>query len=288
MRFSIIIPTYNREILLKRALLSVIAQEYSNWECIVVDDGGNDGSADMVAGLEDERIKYYWKENGERGAARNYGVSKASGEVVFYLDSDDIIFPNHLLLANLFFEANPDAVFYHSRYQEWHPDKKVNSPILDPVKINDFIKDQNQFACQFFLKKDVAAQIGFSENRSLKIGEDWLVILKIGARYKLHISNEYTSAIIHHGERSMEMATAAEILQSKKLIIEELEADDKVDKATIEKVDIELTSLSALAASINGNKKISAKLLKSVVLQNGSFLFKKRTFATLKKIVFGR
>ena len=287
MKFSIIIPTFNREELLKRALLSVLAQEHSNWEVIVVDDGGSDETKKMVCNLGDGRIKYHWKENGERGAARNFGVNQAAGDYVFFLDSDDIIFPNHLVVAHRFFLENPSEKFFHSRYQEWYPDKKVNSPILDPKSINEDIKLQNHFACQFFLKREVAQEIKFSENKDLKIGEDWLVILRVAARHELHISNDYTSAIVHHGERSMELATADEIIKSRDLIIDALKMDDFIDTKTINKVNTELTSLSALAASISGDKKISAKLLKSVILRDGNFLFKKRTFATLKKLIFG-
>ena len=71
--FSIIIPTYNRAALIGKTLRSVQEQSFKSFEVIVVDDGGKDDTKEVLLGLEDDRICYYWKENGERGAARNFG-----------------------------------------------------------------------------------------------------------------------------------------------------------------------------------------------------------------------
>lgn len=286
--FSIIIPTYNRSELLKRALLSVIAQEYNHWEVVVVDDGGNDDTATMIEGLADERIRYCWKENEERGIARNYGVQQAIGDYVFFLDSDDIIFPNHLVNASQHLVHLHHPEFFHARYQEWYDHKKVNSPALNPMNIRQKITEQNQFACQFFLRKDIALKFPFTADRNLKIGEDWLVILQVAARFPIHISNEYTSAIIHHGDRSMEVASSEEILSSRDIIIEVLKKDEAIPTKTLTNVHAELTSLAALAASISGKKKVSWRLLMKAIREKGNFILKKRTYATLKKLVVGK
>jgi glycosyltransferase involved in cell wall biosynthesis len=71
--FSIIIPSFNRAHLIGHTLQSVLNQTFTSFEVLVVDDGGTDGTKDVVEKLNNGRIRYYKKNNGERGAARNFG-----------------------------------------------------------------------------------------------------------------------------------------------------------------------------------------------------------------------
>ena len=97
-KFSIILPTYNRAYLLPYAIESVIEQSYKNWELIIVDDGSTDNTRDLVKKYKkkDKRITYIYQDNSERSAARNNGILRASGEWVCFLDSDDKYLSNHL------------------------------------------------------------------------------------------------------------------------------------------------------------------------------------------------
>jgi glycosyltransferase involved in cell wall biosynthesis len=99
---SIIIPTYNRAHLIGETLDSVLAQTYTNWECIVVDDGSTDATDELMAKYcaKDSRIRYYHRPDehlpGGNGA-RNYGFKKSKGEYINFLDSDDLIKPKKLV-----------------------------------------------------------------------------------------------------------------------------------------------------------------------------------------------
>ncbi len=88
-KFSVIIPTYNRAQRLCHTLQSVLNQEFENFEIIVIDDGSDDGSEESCSALDDPRIRYHWQENAGPAAARNNGVSRATGQYIAYLDSDD-------------------------------------------------------------------------------------------------------------------------------------------------------------------------------------------------------
>ena len=93
---SIIIPFYNTDKkLFDRCINSVIEQKYSNIECIVVDDGSSEEYASFLHEYfeKDKRVRIYHKNNGGLGNTRNYGVSQARGEYIFFLDSDDFISP---------------------------------------------------------------------------------------------------------------------------------------------------------------------------------------------------
>ena len=95
---SIIIPVYNREKTLEYCLNSVCQQSMSDFEVILVDDGSIDNSSKICQKyvLEDSRFHYYYKENGGVSSARNLGLSKAQGEWITFVDSDDYIMPYHL------------------------------------------------------------------------------------------------------------------------------------------------------------------------------------------------
>ena len=94
--FSIIIPSYNRANHLPKAIESVLAQSFTDWELIIVDDGSTDNTSDVVASYNDPRIKYIYQENAERSAARNNGIRNANGEWICFLDSDDVYLNQHL------------------------------------------------------------------------------------------------------------------------------------------------------------------------------------------------
>lgn len=98
---SIIIPTYNRAHLISETLDSVIAQTYTNWECIVVDDGSTDDTLEVLKEYanRDARIQYHSRPKDRpkgANACRNYGFELSKGEYVNFLDSDDILSINKL------------------------------------------------------------------------------------------------------------------------------------------------------------------------------------------------
>jgi glycosyltransferase involved in cell wall biosynthesis len=96
MFFSIIIPTYNREKEISRALNSVLTQTFQDFEIIVVDDGSTDNTESVVLSFNDIRIKYIKQDNSGATAARNYGIRNSSGQYIAFLDSDDMWYPTFL------------------------------------------------------------------------------------------------------------------------------------------------------------------------------------------------
>lgn len=95
--FSVIIPVYNNEATLARALDSVLSQSYPAHEIIVVDDGSTDRSA-KVASSYGDRIRYLFQPNAGVSAARNHGARTASGDWLAFLDADDLYYPDRLRL----------------------------------------------------------------------------------------------------------------------------------------------------------------------------------------------
>jgi len=99
-KVSIIIPVFNRELIIKETLNSVIKQEYTYWECIIIDDGSIDNTLDVLSKYseKDSRIKFWQRDRLPKGAntCRNIGIEHATGNYVMFLDSDDLLISNCL------------------------------------------------------------------------------------------------------------------------------------------------------------------------------------------------
>jgi glycosyltransferase involved in cell wall biosynthesis len=122
---SIVIPTYNREKYIADAIDSIIAQTYSNWEIIIVDDCSTDNTRALVADYQTQYpIQYLMTERAASGAsrARNIGVQAAQGEFVMFLDSDDVYYPDALM------------ALYQASLQQ--PDRQVWQGFLSSVDMD--------------------------------------------------------------------------------------------------------------------------------------------------------
>ena len=118
MKISIIIPIYQVKDYIKDCINSVLAQDYQDFECLLIDDGTKDNSIDIAEELikEDSRFIIYHKENGGLSDARNYGLNKATGEYVFFLDSDDMIATNTLSSVVEVIDKDSDIICFDMEY----------------------------------------------------------------------------------------------------------------------------------------------------------------------------
>ena len=112
-RVSVIIPTFNCAPFLTRALESVFAQSYTDYEVIVADDGSTDETRELVMQWEG-KVRYLHQSNHGVSAARNLAVSKASGEFLAYLDADDMYYPHRLEMQVAFLDAHAEYGLVHS------------------------------------------------------------------------------------------------------------------------------------------------------------------------------
>lgn len=94
--FSIVIPAWNRQALIGRTINSCLAQDFADFEIVVVDDGSSDDTCGAVMAFGDPRIRYVWQANAGASAARNRGGAEARGQYLAFLDSDDEFLPGKL------------------------------------------------------------------------------------------------------------------------------------------------------------------------------------------------
>lgn len=169
MVFSIIIPSYNRAYVLKRAIKVVLDQTFLDYEIIIVDDGSVDNTKAILQEYSnDSRIKYLYQENGGVCAARNTGAKQAKGEFIIFLDSDDTVEKSWLQdfydLAN----QNMDLLFCSMKIIKQDSSQYLVSA-LNPY--NTWKAKGNISTGSWALRKDVFFKVGmFDEN--IKFGEN--------------------------------------------------------------------------------------------------------------------
>lgn len=95
-RVGVVLPLYNKEGVVARAISSVVNQSHADWELVVIDDGSTDRSIDVAREFHDHRIQVVHQPNAGPGAARNRGISETSAQLVAFIDADDEWLPNHL------------------------------------------------------------------------------------------------------------------------------------------------------------------------------------------------
>ena len=129
---SVVIPLYNKKDSVAHTLECVLNQTYQEFEVVVVDDGSTDGSAEVVEGFADERIRLIRQENGGVSAARNRGIKEARSEYVAFLDADDEWKPGHLQTLVGLMEKYPQCGAYSTNY-EFKRGDKVKPTILNKI-----------------------------------------------------------------------------------------------------------------------------------------------------------
>ncbi len=289
--FSVVIPTYNRAHLIRKTIESVLAQEERDFEVIVVDDGSADNTEQVVRTIEDARLSYYKKENGERGAARNYGARRARGRYINFFDSDDILYPNHLAVARSLIERLNDPEIVHLGFEMRDDAGKLLSR-FDSLAgdLNEQLPRGNLLSCNgVFLRADVARAFPFIEDPRLCVSEDWELWLRLASRYKIHYTNEVTSVIVQHGQRSVLDNNEAVLLHCKNVVLKSLYADEGFVKrygGRKKIVENEILSYIALHLALAGASRRAFKYLKDSVRVLPSSVFRRRFLAVVKHIVF--
>ncbi len=113
--FSVILPTYNRDALSRRAVVTVRNQLFQDWELLIIDDGSTDSTYDALRPdpLFEKRIRYHYASNRGLALARNIGLTLGQGRYFTFLDSDDEYLPEHLALRAEYLQAHPEVALLH-------------------------------------------------------------------------------------------------------------------------------------------------------------------------------
>lgn len=209
---SVIIPTYNRAHVLKRAMDSVLAQVGAELELIIVDDCSTDHTQDLVAGYTDERVKYIrMEQNGGPAKARNLGVTYAMGDYIAFQDSDDEWCPLKLQKQlQIFKTSQTDIGMVYCYFCKKFPNKEVVYP---PEDVPMEQKSGQVFGTLLYsplvgtptmlIPRRVWIEMnGFTEG--LRCFEDWELTMRIAQKYPIILVDEVL-VTVYQSENSLIM-----------------------------------------------------------------------------------
>ena len=198
---SVIIPTYNREKYIKKALESVFLQSFQDFEIIVVDDGSTDNTKEVLKPyIEAGKVKYLYQQNLRVSKARNNGIKHAQGKYIALLDSDDYWLENQKLEKQVtFFEKHQDAVLTSGGIIRITEAGKEISKILNPQS-DENIRKNMLFSCLFapsgvMFKKSLWEKIG-GFNEISDLSEAWEFFMELGKYGSLYNFQDYFVAYL--------------------------------------------------------------------------------------------
>lgn len=187
---SVIMPSYNTASYISASIKSVLAQTYSNWELIIVDDCSTDNTDAIVAGFKDARIKFF-KNIKNSGAAltRNRALREAKGEWIAFLDSDDLWLPEKLERQIMFMKKNGYVFSYHQFEKIDEDSKKIGILVTGP----DIVSRKMMYnycypGCLTFMYN--AEVMGLVQIKDIKKNNDYAILLQLCKKANCYLLKE--------------------------------------------------------------------------------------------------
>ena len=203
MKYSVIIPLYNKALYVAKAIGSVLAQTYTDYELVVVDDGSKDGSVEVARKTIEGQghCRLMMQENSGVSVARNNGVAASQGEYLCFLDADDWWKPTFLEEMNELIAEFPEAGIYGTNYtivNETKHKTRVASVGVDEGFVKGYVNYCKVYAKTMYMPlwtgavcipRDVFVEMnGFP--KGVKLGEDFLLWIRIALNHKVVFLNK--------------------------------------------------------------------------------------------------
>ena len=226
-KISIIMPSYNYAWCIKQAIDSVLRQDYKNWELIIVDDGSDDKTKELVLSFSDERIRYFFQENRGVSSARNKGVIESRGDWIAFLDSDDC-WKEKKLEKQLKFMENISSIISHTQ-ELWYRRGKILNQKKKHRKCAGKLFEKSLEMCSIgistvMMRKSLFDDVGLFDE-SLPACEDYDMWLRVTSKYSVNLLDEELT--VKDGGRSDQLSQRIPMLDRFRIqaIIKLLEAD---------------------------------------------------------------
>lgn len=208
---SVILPTYNRDAFVSRAIDSVLSQTYPNFELIVVDDGSTDNTTGVLA-TYGKRINVIQRNNGGVSAARNSGIRCAVGDYIALLDSDDYWLPEKLAEQTTFFKSQPDALICQTE-EIWIRNGKRVNPKKRHQKFSGMIFEKTLPLClvspsAVMMRRSLIDEVGLFDE-TLPACEDYDLWLRISWKYPVYLID--TPLIVKCGGHADQLSSMPEL-----------------------------------------------------------------------------
>lgn len=291
---TVVVPTKDRGVLIRPTLDAFQAQTFSDFEVRVADDGGSDDTEQVVQALDDSRFHYHWAPHAGKGATRNRGARHGTGRYVCFFDSDDWPGPNHLKTASEVIRERdqPPAFFLDFEVRDQAHEVLETGRFPRETTIRDELLRGNCFPPGgVFVRADVAEEVRWNEAPELITSEDWLIWLRIAARYPIPALPGPTWALMEHGTRTSRHWSAEDVRSSLACVMAELEADpvfiERWGERGLRNVRGRMKSLAALRAALAGQSGLALGYLARAAAEMPIELFDRRALAILKHTGLG-
>ena len=177
MLISVVVPCFNVRPYVAAALQSLLAQSHARWEAVFIDDGSTDGTADLVAGCEDGRVRLVRQANRGVSAARNRGIELASGDALLFLDADDWLAPDAMERMAARLQGSPGVAAYGAFCfvtEDGTRTVRVKSGPFPEGDIVERLLVENLFANggHLLIRSSAIQEVGRFRD-DLRFGEDW-------------------------------------------------------------------------------------------------------------------
>ena len=217
-KYSIVIPLYNKAEHIKRAIDSVLSQTINNYELIIVNDGSSDGGENHVKKYNDSRIKLINQKNQGVSVARNKGILESKGNYIAFLDADDEWLPDFLETVNLLINTYPTASAYSTSYYYITPEYKKEikyfkslptqpwEGILPSYFKVSYRNGSPMWTSTTCIKRDVFEDIGMFK-AEMRLAEDIDLWVRVALNYKIAFTTDCKG--IYHTESDNRTPTVA-------------------------------------------------------------------------------
>lgn len=217
--FSVIIPLYNKENFIEATLKSALSQTFTDFEIIIINDGSTDKSEEKVLQFNDERIQLFTTKNQGVSVARNFGIEKASGEMIAFLDADDFWYPKHLENMSKLYETFPECGLFCTNYERFYSKNKIVKPFFIGVPdypwkgiVADFFKssyvDRIAWTSAVAIPKTVFEEVGYFDPKiTLGAGEDTHLWIRIALKFKVAFDSEISAKHILNAENRISLSS---------------------------------------------------------------------------------
>ena len=252
---SIIIPCYNYGQFLSETLESVFNQTYSNWECIIVDDGSSDNTEKISHFYQnrDKRFSYFKRVHEGRSAARNFGVENAKGKYIQFLDSDDLIKPEKLEKQINFMISEPSIDVLYSDFLFFNSDdgtvietKHFTKPLKDPLREILFEFGQTGFIIPIhsaLFRRDIFRNNPIFMN-SIECREDWLLWIDLAInKCRFEFLDEKLVLYRKHAQSTTHKTKLTDYYRYKTAFIALQKIPDELQEEFIEQYSIRFTEM---------------------------------------------
>lgn len=218
---SVVIPTYNRADLIGETIRSVVDQTYTHWELIIVDDGSQDNTREVVAEFSDKRISYFSiQHSGIFGKVRNEGLKVSKGTYVAFLDSDDLWSAEKLEVQVKLLAEYPQAAFVFNNVTIFGPRKYSSPPDYDELFVGSILLpmlEETRFvfypSALLFCREKVIGKLGLMDE-TLLYGTDTKYFLDICQSFQGIFTNQRLVKIRRHEQSASENYSAAVFVDS--------------------------------------------------------------------------